>query len=311
MAEQLVSAAKFNVDDIKYGAPKVQASGSKNVPILNKSTRSALKLTTPLMVQWGLSDFKKEGADEGDGKFTMGLQFPNAEYPNPEASEMLEKMLAIEEKIKSDALVYSKEWFGKQHKSEDVINALWSPMVKYSKFPKGHPNEGEFDYNKAPTLRVKVETWDGVWKTEIFDQDRNALFPSDDYPGMTPLDFLTKGVQCATSIQCKGIWFANGKFGVTWKVLQARCGKPKVSEKGTCHVPLSSADKERLNSNSSPKQQEETEEMTEIVADSDEEVEVEEEEEEEVEEEEEPEPEPLPEPPKKKRVVRKKATAAA
>jgi hypothetical protein len=59
------------------------------------------------------------------------------------------------------------------------------------------------------------------------------------------LDFITKGSKLATLIQCGGIWFANGKFGVTWKLVQAVI-KPRETLFGRCHISLSSADKERL-----------------------------------------------------------------
>ena len=69
----------------------------------------------------------------GNGKFEMGIQFPSAEYPSDDASAFLESMIKLEDHIKRNAMIYSKEWFGKIHKSEEVINALWTPMLKYSK----------------------------------------------------------------------------------------------------------------------------------------------------------------------------------
>ena len=310
MADTIVLGTQFNADDIKFTSPKVNASNGKSVNILNKNTRTGLRLSTPLMLTWGASDYKDEKG-VSNGKFEMALQFPSAEYPSEDASKFMENLMAFEEKIKSEAMVYSKEWFGKVHKSDDVINALWTPMLKY---PKDKAT-GEQDKEKAPTLRVKIPMWDGVWKSEIYDDDGKALFPNENTPGMTPVDYLQKGTNVAVVIQCGGLWFANGKFGVTWKLLQAVVQKPRASLQGTCFIKLNSDDKEKLKGSAAAKE-EDTEEMSEIVADSDaeeeggivEDDEVEEEEDEvEVEEEEEPEPEPEPEPVKKKKVVRKKA----
>ena len=308
MAETIVLGTEFNADDIKFTSPKVNASNGKSVNILNKKTRTGLRISTPLMLTWGASDYKD---DKGvsNGKFEMAIQFPSAEYPSEEASTFLDNMIALEEKIKADAMTYSKEWFGKVHKNEEVINALWTPMLKY---PKDKVT-GEFDKSKAPTLRIKLPTWEGVWKSEIYDEDENRLFPSETDTGLTPVDYLQKGTNVALVIQCGGLWFANGKFGVTWKLLQAVVQKPRASLQGTCFIKLNSADKEKLKNAGAPVKEEATEEMTELVEDSDaeggvvEDDEVEEEDDE-VEEEEEPEPEPEPEPaPKKKKVVRKKA----
>ena len=35
---------------------------------------------------------------------------------------------------------------------------------------------------------------------------------------------------------CGGIWFANGKFGVTWKLIQAMVQKPRAQLSGKCFL---------------------------------------------------------------------------
>ena len=47
-------------------------------------------------------------------------------------------------------------------------------------------------------------------------------------------------------MQCGGLWFANGKFGITWKLVQAVVQKPKTSLAGTCFIKLKASDKEKL-----------------------------------------------------------------
>jgi len=307
MADTIVQGTQFNADNIKFTAPKVNASNGKSVNILNKKTNTGLRLSTPLMLTWGASDYKDENG-VSNGKFEMAIQFPSAEYPNADASAFMTNLDALEEKIKADALVYSKEWFGKMHKSEEVINALWTPMLKYPK----NKDTGEPDKSKAPTLRVKLPMWDGVWKSEIYDEESTMLFPNPEKPDITPVEFLQKGVNVALVIQCGGLWFANGKFGVTWKLLQGVVQKPKTSIQGTCFIKLNDDERERLKQTNTQSDEAEDKEEGGLVADSDDEggeIEDDVEEEDEVEEEEEPEPEPEPEPVKKKKVVRKKASA--
>jgi len=64
-------------------------------------------------------------------------------------------------------------------------------------------------------------------------------------PALSPQDLIAKGSHIAVSIQCGGIWFANGKFGVTWKLFQAIV-KPKMSLKGKCHIKLDDEDKTKI-----------------------------------------------------------------
>ena len=307
MAETIVDGTQFNAANIKFTAPKANASNGKSVNILNKHTNTGLRLSTPLMLTWGASDFKDEKSGLGNGKFEMALQFPSSEYPSEDASAFLANMQALEKKIKSDALVYSKEWFGKVHSSPDVIDALWTPMLKYGK----DKATGESDLSKAPTLRIKLPVWEGNWRCEIYDEDGNTLFPNPSNPVVTPVDFLQKGINVALVMQCGGLWFANGKFGITWKLIQAVVQRPRASLTGTCFIKLKAADKERLKA-AAPQLDADAADGVEsgaIVEDSDEEEEVEEEEDEPPKPAPKPAAVPVPEPepePAKKKIVRKK-----
>jgi hypothetical protein len=88
--------------------------------------------------------------------------------------------------------------------------------------------------------------WDGAWKElELYDVDMRPVFPDPMNPALSPQDLIAKGSHIAVSIQCGGIWFANGKFGVTWKLFQAIV-KPKMSLKGKCHIKLDDEDKTKI-----------------------------------------------------------------
>lgn len=244
MADTIIDGTLFNASNIKYSAPKANPSGGKSINIINKMTSSGVRLATPTLLTWGASDFVDDSG-KGNGKFEMSLQFPNdADDKTADTDAFLANLIRLENKVKADALIYSKEWFGKVLKSEDVVEALWTPMLKYSR----NKNTGEPDYSRAPVLRVKLAQWEGVWKSEIYDEDGEKLFPDASNPTITPLDFIRKGGQIATIIQCGGLWFANGKFGMTWKLVQAAVQKPRPVITGTCFIRLKKADKEKLTS---------------------------------------------------------------
>jgi hypothetical protein len=194
------------------------------------------------MLTWGASDFVDPKTGAGNGKFEMSLQFPNGEYASADTDAFLASMQAFEAKIKSDALLLSKEWFGKVHKNAEVVDALYSPMLKYSK----DKETGEPDLTRAPVLRVKLPMWEGVWKCEVYDEDGLKLFPSPDNTILTPVDLIQKGTQVMSLIQCGGLWFANGKFGVTWKLIQVVVQKPRASLSGHCFIKLKPGDKDKL-----------------------------------------------------------------
>ena len=242
MAERIIDGTLFNVNDIMYTAPKATPQGAKSVNILNKKTKTGLTLSTPLMLTWGAAEFVDQATGQGDGKFTLSLQFPGKEYENDDTTAFLKNMKALEDKIKADALVYSREWFGKVHKSADVVDALWTPMLKYSK----NKVTGDYDYSRAPTLRVKLPQWEGVFNCEIYSEDGDKLFPKTDSPSVTPLEYLKKGSNIMCLIQFAGIWFVNGKFSASWKLIQSVVQKPKATLQGQCFIKLKTQDKEKL-----------------------------------------------------------------
>ena len=99
MAETIVDGTLLNAQNIKFSAPKANASGGKSVNILNKMTNSGLRLSTPLMLTWGASDFVDEKTGKGNGRYEMGLQFPSDEYKNADTDAFLKNMQEFEKKI--------------------------------------------------------------------------------------------------------------------------------------------------------------------------------------------------------------------
>ncbi len=237
----IVSGAAFNVNtDYVYTKPKLNANNGKSIGILNKHNMKSLYISTPLMLTWGVNEW----SDDKTGKktFDLALQFPNEEYNNPDCAAFLKNMQELEMRIKSDVITNCKEWLGKAKMSSDAVDALWSPMLKY---PKDKASD-EFDYSRAPTLKVKIQYWDGVFKNvELYNESGALVFPNPNDDNVSISDFIVKGSNMATIIQCGGIWVANGKFGVTWKLFQGVV-KPKTSLSGKCHIVLSEKDKEKM-----------------------------------------------------------------
>jgi len=285
--DAVLSGTNFTPDDITLGKVKVNSNGGKNVPLYNAKVRGIAMVSTPLMLTWGWT----ENDFDGNGKKTydISLQFPSSDYMTEETEAFLMNMKALETHVKEQAVINSKEWFNKAKMSPEVIDALWTPMIHYPK----DKETGEPDLTRAPTLRVKIPFWDGVFSIEIFDVEGNELFPK----GVTePADLLPKKAQVATVIKSGGVWLANGKFGMTWRLQQAVVKPQRAAlQRGKCYVRITDSDKAVLTTQNAAAE--------EVVAD----VEVEDSDDDGIEEDEQPEPTPPPAPTKtKKRVVKKK-----
>jgi len=235
--------------DITYSKPKINSKGGKNIPIRNTASGKQLYLSTPLMMTWGVN--QKDYDNKGVFTYDMSLQFPRESDPlNTEKTQaFLNNLAALEEKILTDAVANSKEWFNKTKMSREVLDALWTPLLKY---PKG--DDGEPDKSRSPTINVKIPCWDGDFKCELYNLQDEKIFPSEDETvdnAELIQKLVAKTQNVALLIECGGIWFANGKFGVTWRLEQGLV-KPIVSLKGRCHIQLDSSERDTLSKSKAP-----------------------------------------------------------
>jgi hypothetical protein len=240
-AQHILSPAMFNpLTSTKYAKPKVNTSGGKSIGIMNAASGTVLQISSPMMLTWGVNSF----TDEKTGKVTydMALQFPNEEFYDENTRRFFDNLQRFESKVKEDAITNSKEWLGKPKMSLETVDALFTPMLRYPK----DKNTLETDFSRAPTFKIKLPCWEGVWKNiDLYDMDRRLVFPDSHNAGLSPSDFILKGSQVAVGVQCGGIWFAGGKFGVTWNLVQAII-KPKMSFRGTCGIELPGDDARRV-----------------------------------------------------------------
>jgi hypothetical protein len=144
----------------------------------------------------------------------------------------------MEDVVLNHVMANWKKLFNKPAPSKEAAEVLYTRSVKYSR----DPNSGEINMTKSPTMKVKLGYWDNKFDCEIYSPDGKMLFSQETHPNSSPVELIPKASQTAVIVQCGGIWFAGGKFGVTWKLLQAVV-KPKPTLKGRCLISLTQEDK--------------------------------------------------------------------
>lgn len=246
----MIQGVSFRPDtDVKYSKCKPNSSGGKSVGVVNAHTGQSLFMGTPLLMTWGIQEFIDEKTSKVS--YDMALQFPSEEYQTADSKAFLQAMVAFEKKLKADALVNSKEWFAKPKMTPDAVDALFTPVLKY---PVDKAT-CEKDMSKAPTMKIKVPFWNNKWEgIEVYDADKVCLYPSASNPSVSPKDLITKQSHVVTMIQCGGVWFANGKFGVTWRLVQGIV-QPRLSMRGRCHLSLTPSETVKLHSEADKQQQ--------------------------------------------------------
>ena len=222
----IVCLETATIGNIVISPPKVNKSGGKNCNVINKETKKTLMMSTnSWMLTWGINEYTDEKT--GAKTYDVSLQFPGDGYNTPETDRMLVKIKEIEELFKTELLSNPTLYFNKKTMSREVLDALWTPMLRY---PKDKVTL-DFNTNMPPSLRLKVPYYDGKFSFEIYNELGNILYGEN--TDISPLEVIQKGDEIRTVFQFGGIWFANGKCGATIRILQA-VHRPKPSIKGRC-----------------------------------------------------------------------------
>lgn len=219
MSSTSLNAQTWSVSEVKFMKPRVNDGGKgKSVTMISTQLSTSLRLSTPVMSTWGISDFVDPKTGLSDGKYTISLQFPSDDQPDSDTAVFLAKFKELEENVLDAAVQYSELWWGEK-RSRDMVKMIYNPSLKYPKI-QGTQRP---DHTRSPTLRAKVylAQQTGKWDLEIYDAQKNLIFPEEGNDGAHPKDYVPSQSKVACLIQCGSLWFTGAGWGITWKVLQA------------------------------------------------------------------------------------------
>lgn len=213
-----LSVEAWNPRQTIFAQPKKSKLG-KDINVISTQINGKLTLQSPMMKTWGIADFVDPDTGVSSGRFNMSLNFPNEGYTTAETDMFKEKLQELNNIILEEAYKNRLTWFGDDELSLDVIKSKMYNMLKYPKIKdeKGQPTKKN-DYSKAPTLSLKVSNYDNVWRCEIYDMNKNRIFPTEN-KDQAPYDFVTKGSEVIAKIQCGGIWTGDKAWGVKWNMV--------------------------------------------------------------------------------------------
>lgn len=242
-AADLITRVKdFVPENITFGAAKTNKQGGKSIPIYYNGEKPVLQF--PKTNTYGLVGQAPMDNPGGVKKYSVNLRLTKG-------SLFCDKLTAFENAVVQWITSHSGECLGQADQPEAVIRALFYPIVKYPK----DKETGKVFTDRDPTTKLKVSYWEGVWKVELFDADRNEIFkpgmtvpvdpedPESEHMPVDPTDpeLAPSGTEMVGLMQCNGIWVAGGRCGVTWQLVQAQTKQP-VRIKGFCLQPDSDDD---------------------------------------------------------------------
>jgi hypothetical protein len=212
----VVSPASFKVTNVTFSPVKTLESGGKQA-YLNYNGAALVMQVGPLETPFGLSVFDKQGPP----KYSVDLKLRGYDDPvnHPKTAVIYNAFHALDEFMLDQGVKNSASWF-KGVKSREVLSELYTPVVRFSVDSDGNRKP------YPPTLKVQLRKRDDKFEADIYDENKRPLTD-------IPLeDIIVKGTVLTTLIQCTGVWFAGGKYGLSWKAIQIRADKVPHSFRG-------------------------------------------------------------------------------
>ena len=214
----VVAPESFSVSKVTFSAVKMLDSGGKQA-YLNYDGRPLIMQVGPLETSFGLSIFDKVPGAPPKYSVDLKLRGYDDAATNPKTAAVYNALNGLDEFLVDQGVKNSVAWF-KGAKSRDVLSELYTPSVRFSKDAEGNVKP------YPPTIKLQLRQRDGKFETQVYD---SAKRPMTDIPLE---DILVKGTVMTALIQCTGVWFAGGKYGLSWKAVQIRADKVPESIRG-------------------------------------------------------------------------------
>lgn len=216
MSSSIVAPASFSTSKLTFSLLRLLESGGKQA-YLNYDGRPLVMQVGSLETPFGLSVFDKTTPP----KYTVDLKLAGYDDPSnsPKTATIYNAMNSLDEFMIQQAVKNGKAWF-KADINPDMARMLYTPTIRFAKDADGNVKP------YPPTLKVQLRQRDGKFETAIYDDKKRPLTD-------VPLeDVLVKKAFLTVLIQCTGVWFAGGKFGLSWKAIQIRADKVPDSIRG-------------------------------------------------------------------------------
>jgi len=197
-----ITSSTFDAKKLTVSDVKKLDNGSSQV-YLNYAG-GKLRMQGPrLPIPYDTSDY------QGNGKFKAQMSFKDR-HTNPKVTAYVATLEAIDNFVIDQATKNAAKWFKLPGASREMIALFYTPSIKLSKDKDGNPK----DYPPSQSISLKKKK-DGEFDVVLYDKSRREI------EGVAPLDILRRGAEITPVIDATGIWIADKKFGLTWKLVQA------------------------------------------------------------------------------------------
>lgn len=203
----IIRANDMDLSGISFSDVRTLDNGGKMINISYNGQKLFMQLPS-LIANYGLSVWPSDKG--GYDKVHLDLSLTGYDGTNPNVKTFFDKMTQFDELLINTAMANSKAWFRKIIANRDIAQAVFTPLVKFSK----DKVTSEISTQYPPVIRLQIpRNKNGEIDIEIYDASRNRLKFDD-------VDFKKAAVTAI--VQVSSVWLISGKFGVTMKVQQMK-----------------------------------------------------------------------------------------
>lgn len=199
--ESIVPYTEFVPGNIKLSKLRTLDNGGKIV-YLSYDDKPIVMQIPELNSPYGPSMWNNDG--KGPSKYTLDVSLKGYDSRD-NVKKFYDVLSKFDAHMIESGLKNSEEWFKKKYTSKDVLEALYTCVVRRSK-----------DDKYPPTFKMTVpyDNNTNEFRCKVFDKNTKEQLNFND------INF--KGAKVSALVQCTGVWIAGGKFGTTWKIIQLR-----------------------------------------------------------------------------------------
>jgi hypothetical protein len=213
---QVILSRDVDLSKITFSEPKQNNNGGRTI-FINYNGGDLLLQTPCMPAPFGICMWPGErGAPD---KYSLDLSFAGRES-NQGIQEFHKMLQGLTDVVCKTALERSVSWLKKAAPSRDVIEQLFSKMIRYSK-DKVTGNDSTV---YPPSFKLNLPMRDGSFAFKTYNSDRSEL---DLASLLTESQRPCKGARVTAIIQLSSIWVVGqNQFGVSWKVQTLRMQMP-------------------------------------------------------------------------------------
>jgi len=181
------------------------------------------EVQTPWLRTWdGIceppEEFRQQGAPP---KYSLNFSLKGKNLTQVETFQQF--LSQFDEKIIEDACrpEYTSKWLKKKSLTPEVCEHLYNRQLKFAKDKLTGDNSSEY----PASFKVKVPYYEGVWKCLMYNDKQEQMEGELN-------QHLTGKCDVRAILKCNAVWFAGGKFGVSWQIQQVEYRSDENGAKG-------------------------------------------------------------------------------